>query len=166
MSLSDLPKLYKRVTKIGHIFRKIKKSKNQSCQKESLFKILYSNSFRKKKKKKIWMKSMIFNTKKYFENQNFEIFDEVVDNFGRSDDEIIQWKKNPLAAIMWFLALLVQEIQRGIWWAFIAFYLPLSQLNSFKATKSNRTKYEQKVSLCTALLTERTFFTHKKVCYQ
>ena len=36
------------------------------------------------------MKSMIFDTRKYFENQNFEIFDEVVGNFGRSDDEIIQ----------------------------------------------------------------------------
>ena len=35
------------------------------------------------------MKSMIFNTKKYFENQNFEIFDEVVDNFGRSDYDLI-----------------------------------------------------------------------------
>ena len=34
---------------------------------------------------------MIFNTKKNdFENHNFAIFDEVVDHFGRSDDEMIQ----------------------------------------------------------------------------
>ena len=27
--------------------------------------------------------------KNYFENQNFEVFDEVIDDFGRSDDDMI-----------------------------------------------------------------------------
>ena len=27
-----------------------------------------------------------------FENQNFEIFAKLVHNFGKSDDDIIQWK--------------------------------------------------------------------------
>ena len=31
-------------------------------------------------------------TKNDLENQNFEIFEEVVDNFGRSDDDLIWWK--------------------------------------------------------------------------
>ena len=32
-----------------------------------------------------------FNTENDFENQNFEIFEEVVDNFWKSDDDMIYW---------------------------------------------------------------------------
>ena len=29
-----------------------------------------------------------------FENQSFPIFEEVVDNFGRSSDDVIKWKND------------------------------------------------------------------------
>ena len=85
MSSSDLPKLWAEPTKIGHTFRK------QSALKSNVSKIFINNS---------WSPSLIFFTeserfgwflmlKNDFESTNFANFEEVVDNFGRSDDDMI-----------------------------------------------------------------------------
>ena len=52
--------------------------------------------------------------KNNFENKNFAIFEELVDNFGRTDNDIV--KKNAYFQLrhMWFHVQLVQKILNGI----------------------------------------------------
>ena len=83
MSSSDSPKLWRELTKNKHIFRK------QSTLKIKVF--IYTS----------WSPSQIFFTEKKirfgwflmpknnFESTNFANFEEVVHNFGRSDDDMI-----------------------------------------------------------------------------
>ena len=88
MSSSDLPKLGTELTKIGHIFRK------QNTHKRSKF----SDNFIDKS----WSPSLLFFTerkkierfdwflmpKNDFESTNFTNLEEVVHNFGWSDDDM------------------------------------------------------------------------------
>ena len=47
---------------------------------------------------------------RHFLNQNFEIFDEVLNNFGRFDDDMIKWKNNDFHSMhMWSHAQLAQK---------------------------------------------------------
>ena len=71
MSSSDLPKLWSKSTKIGHIFRK------QSILKIKVFKTNLERF------------DQFSTLKNDFEHQNFEIFEENVHNFVKSDDDII-----------------------------------------------------------------------------
>ena len=82
MSSSDLPKLWTEPTKIGHIFRK------QKFQKNSFIKVdlLVNYSLQKKKSERFGWFLM---PKNDFESTNFANFEEVVHNFGRSDDDMI-----------------------------------------------------------------------------
>jgi hypothetical protein len=84
MSSSDLPKLWSKPTKIGHIFRKYNKylKKKFTCKSWSPSLIFF---IEKNSERFGWF----FMLKKYFESQNFAIFEEVVQSFGRSDDDII-----------------------------------------------------------------------------
>ena len=77
MSTSDLPKLRTELTKIRHIFRKYSK---------------YYKKFSKVFNNKSWSKNfhrkknlVIFDAENDFESHNFAIFEEVFQNFGRSD---------------------------------------------------------------------------------
>ena len=83
MSSSDLPKLWTEPTKIGHIFRK--QSTLKVFLKISLVKVdfLVKYSLQKKKSERFGWFLM---PKNDFECTNFE---EVVHNFGRSDDDMI-----------------------------------------------------------------------------
>ena len=53
--------------------------------------------------------------KNYFENQNFEMLEEVVHNFGKYEDDIISWK-NAYFHYMhtWFHVQLDQIILKGL----------------------------------------------------
>ena len=84
MSSSDLPKLGAEPTKIGHVFWK------QCTLKIKVFKKFYFIfkliSSQKKKSERLGWFSM---PKNDFESTLFENFEEVVHNFGRSDDDMI-----------------------------------------------------------------------------
>ena len=87
MSSSEQPKLWTELTKIRHIFRK------QSTLKVKAFKnvIIKSSSpvkysLQKKKLRKILL---IFDAEKWLWKYDFEIFDKVVHNFGKSKDDMI-----------------------------------------------------------------------------
>ena len=88
MSTSDLPKLWTEQIKIGHIFRKKKYFINLSFQKHLLIKVdlLVKYSSQKKKSERFGWFLM---PKNDFESTNFANFEEVVHNFGRSDDDMI-----------------------------------------------------------------------------
>ena len=82
MSSSDLPKLWTESTKIGHIFKK------QSFQKKIIYKS-WSPSQIFCTEKKVQKDSVDFWCQKMpFKVQIFANFEEVVYNFGRSDDMI------------------------------------------------------------------------------
>ena len=86
MTLSDLPKLWTEQTKIGHIIRK------QSTLRIKVFKKIHeswspSHIFFTEKKSESFGWFLI--TKNDFESTNFENFEEVVHNFGRSDNDMI-----------------------------------------------------------------------------
>ena len=70
-------------------FQKTKYFKNQRFQKISFIKVdlLVKYFSQKKKFRKI---CLIFDAKNDFESTNFANFEEVVHNFGRSDDDMIQ----------------------------------------------------------------------------
>ena len=76
MSSTNLPKLSTEPTKIEHIFRK-------KVFQKSKFSKDFSNIFQRKKSE--WFRTL----RNDFENQNLAIFEEIVDNFGRSDDDMI-----------------------------------------------------------------------------
>ena len=78
MSSSDLPKLLTEPTKIGHILRKKKYFQNQSFQKNFIYR-------KKKSERFVWF----LMPKKDFESTSFANFEEVVHNFGGSDDDMI-----------------------------------------------------------------------------
>ena len=71
MSLSDLPKLWTEPTKIGHIFRNI-------FNKIPIHKKIFLE----------WLDQFLTMTND-FENKIFEMFEEVVHNFSKSDGDII-----------------------------------------------------------------------------
>ena len=77
MSSLDILKLWTEPTKIGHIFRK------QSTLKIKVFK--YSLQKKKKSERFGWF----LMPKNDFESTNFANFEEVVHDFGRSDDDMI-----------------------------------------------------------------------------
>ena len=82
MLSSDLPKLWTELTKIGHIFRKQSTLKI----KVSFIKVdlLVKYSSQKKKSERFGWFLMPKN-----ESTNFANFEDVVHNFGKSDDDII-----------------------------------------------------------------------------
>ena len=86
MSSSDLPKLWTEVTKIGHIFRKQSTLKSKFSKKLIYKSWFLSQIFFTKKIRKI---PLIFYAEKDFETTKFAIFEEVVHNFGRLDDDMI-----------------------------------------------------------------------------
>ena len=87
MSSSDLPKLWTKSTKIGYIFRKQSKYfENQSFQKISFIKVDLLVKYSSQKKKSERFVKM---PKNDFESTNFANFEEVVHNFGRSDDDMV-----------------------------------------------------------------------------
>ena len=85
MSPSDLPKLWTEPKKIGHISRILE------------IKVSDKSKFPKNIYNKSWSPGPIFFTfffefltlKNDFENQNFEMFEEFVNNFGKTDGDII-----------------------------------------------------------------------------
>ena len=86
MSLADLPKLWTEPTKIGHIFRKQSTSKIKVFKKFHLQKLISSNILYKKNFERV---DWFLMPKNYFECTNFVNCEEVVHNFGRSDDGMI-----------------------------------------------------------------------------
>ena len=78
MSSSDLPKLWRELTKSGHIFRK---------QRSTFYLVVFLEDF---------FFSEIFHEfstlRNVFENQNLEILGKAVHDFGKSDDDMIKWK--------------------------------------------------------------------------
>ena len=83
MSSSDQPKLWTEPTKIGHIFR------NQSTLKIKVFKrddFLVKYSSQKRKSERF---NWFLMPKNDFESTNFANYEEIIHNFGRSDDEMI-----------------------------------------------------------------------------
>ena len=84
MSSSDLPKLCTVPTKIGHIFRKQRTLKIKVFKK---FNLSPSQIFFREKKSERF--SWFLMPKNDFESTNFANFEEVVHNFGWSDDDMI-----------------------------------------------------------------------------
>ena len=84
MSMSDLPELWTDTTKIWHnkVHRKSKFSKNISNKSWTPSPIFF-------KEKKLERFNQFSTLKNYFKNQNFDMFKEVVHNFGKSDGDII-----------------------------------------------------------------------------
>ena len=82
MSSSDLPKLWTEPKKLGTFFE------NNVHQKISFIKVdlLVKYSSQKKNSERFGWFLM---PKNYFESTNFANFEEVVHNFGRSDDDMI-----------------------------------------------------------------------------
>ena len=89
MSLSDLPKLWTVPTKIGHISRKQKYFKIQGFQKISFIKVDLLVKYSLQKKKNSERFGWFLMPKNDFESTNFANFEDVVHNFGRSDDDMI-----------------------------------------------------------------------------
>ena len=78
---SDLPKLRTELTKIGHIFRKESTIKTKVFKKFRLLKLIFTE-------KKIGNIQFLM-PKNDLETTNFANFEEVVHNFGRSDNDMI-----------------------------------------------------------------------------
>ena len=87
MSLSDLPKLWTEPTKIGHISRKQSNLK-QSFHKISFIKVDLLVKYSSEKKKNSERFGWFLMPKNDFESTNFEKFEEVFHNFGRSDNDM------------------------------------------------------------------------------
>ena len=82
MSSPDQPKLWTETTKIGHIFRK------QSATLKIKVNLLVKYALQKKNNKALvdfWCRKMTLKV----HISNFANFEEVVHNFGRSDDDMI-----------------------------------------------------------------------------
>ena len=87
MSSWDLPKLWTTPTKIGHIGY----FNNQSFQKSSFIKVdTLVDYFSQEKNSERF--SWFLKPKNNFDHTNFANFEEVVHNFGRSDDDMVYWK--------------------------------------------------------------------------
>ena len=80
-------KIMNRAEKIGHIFIKQSTLKKQSFQKKSYIKVvlIVKYSSQEKKSRLVWFLMV----KNDFKRTNFAIFEEVVHNFGISEDDMI-----------------------------------------------------------------------------
>ena len=87
MSSADLPKFWTEPTKNGHIYRK-QSTLKISFQKTSFIKVNLQVKYSSEKKKSERFGWFLM-PKNDFERTNFANFEEVVYNFGTSDDDMI-----------------------------------------------------------------------------
>ena len=88
MSSSYLPKLWTELTKIGHIFRK-QSTLNSNFSKNFIYKSWSPSQIFFTEKKNSERLGWFLMLKNDFESTNFAKFEEVIHNFGRSEDDKI-----------------------------------------------------------------------------